>query len=60
MPMVGHGEGNGFEDDAFAALALPEGGEHARIILVGGEHLVAGFEVDAVLRDFRAIRWSCG
>ena len=45
-----HGEGDGFEHDAFAALALGEGGEHARIVLVGGEDLVAALEIDAVLR----------
>ena len=48
----GDREGNGFEPDAVAALALSEGREHAGVVLIGGEDFVAGFEVEAELGDF--------
>jgi hypothetical protein len=46
----GNGKRNQLEDDSFAAHALLEGLDHARIVLVGGEDFVAGLQVDAVLR----------
>ena len=38
---------NQLELEVFAFLALPQGGEHARVILRGGENFVARFEVHA-------------
>ncbi len=54
-----HRKGNRLEHDAFAALALAEGGEHARIVLIGGQDFVAAMQVDAVLRIFQRLRWHC-
>ncbi len=48
------------EDDPFAALALLEGREHARVILRGGEHLVAALQVVAELADLKALRGVAG
>jgi hypothetical protein len=36
---------NQLQLEVFAFLSLPQGGEHARVILRGGEDFVAGFEV---------------
>ena len=41
--------------DLLAPHALIPGGEHAAVVLLGGEHLVAGLEVDAVLRDLQRL-----
>jgi hypothetical protein len=46
-----HGEIDAGDLDAFAARPLIPGREHAAVVLLGGQHLVAGLEVDAVLRD---------
>ena len=39
---------NQLQFEVFAFLALPQGGEHARVILSGGENFVAGFEIHPV------------
>ena len=44
------------EHDAVAALALQPSGDHARIILVGGDHFVAGFQIQAELYDLERLR----
>jgi hypothetical protein len=40
------GEGDGAYDDAFPPLALAQRGQRARIVLIGGEHLVARPQVE--------------
>jgi len=49
----GNSEVHLLEYDFFAALALLPGGDHAGIVLRGGEDLVAGSEVDAKLGDLQ-------
>ena len=36
-----------------AAFALPPGRQHARVILIGRQHFIAGFQVQAELADFQ-------
>src|SRR6266852_3180106 len=40
-----HRKRDGLEHDSLAPLALPKGVEHARIILIGGQHLVATLQI---------------
>ena len=55
-----HREGHRHQLDAVAPLPLAEGHQHARIILVGGQDLVAGLEVDAVLHDLVGLAGVAG
>ena len=55
----GTGKRDGVELDALAAFALPPGSEHARIVLIGGEHFVAGLEVEPEDADLERLRWRC-
>ena len=48
-----HGKRNRLEHDPLAPLALPECGQHARVVLIGGEDFVAALQVDSVLRVFQ-------
>ena len=41
---------------AFSLLTLPQRGQHARIILGGGENFVAGLEVHASQQDLERLR----
>jgi hypothetical protein len=41
--------------DLVAPRALVPGGEHAAVILLGGEHLVARLEVEAVLGNLQRL-----
>src|SRR5262245_40711234 len=50
-----NGDGDFFDDDPFAPLALPPRGEHSRIILVGGQNLVARFQIHSELADFQRL-----
>src|SRR5262249_45017562 len=47
--------GDFFDDDAFAPLALPPRGEHSRVILVGRQNLVARFQIQSELADFQSL-----
>ena len=60
--MLGGGTGNEmvFSTIPFAALALAKSGQHARIILIGGQHLVARLQIDPVLRDFQRFAGVAG
>src|SRR5262245_622370 len=42
-------DGDFFDDDTFAPLALPPRGEHSRVILGGGQNLVTRFRDDSEL-----------
>ena len=46
--------------DPVAAHALFPGVEHAPVVLVGGDHLVAGAEIDAELRDLQGLAGVAG
>src|SRR5262245_36500646 len=50
-----NGDGDFFDDDPFAPLALPPRGEHSRVILVGGQNLVARFQIQPELADFQRL-----
>ena len=50
-----HRERDLLQHDPVALLALLPGVEHAAVVLVGGEHLVAGREVEAELRDLQRL-----
>ena len=47
--------GDFFDDDPFAPLALPPRGEHSRVILVGGQNFVARFQIQSELADFQSL-----
>ena len=51
-----NGDGDPPQHDSLAAGTLAERVEHARVILVGREHLVAGLKVQAELADLQALR----
>src|SRR5262249_9105800 len=40
-------DGDFFDDDALAPFALPPRGEHSRVILVGRQNFVAGFQIES-------------
>src|SRR5262245_28841538 len=48
-------DGDFFDDYAFAPLALPPRGEHSRVILVGCQNFVAGFQIKSELADLKSI-----
>src|SRR5271157_3210466 len=45
-------KGNSFEDDSVSPLPLEPGSQHARVILIGGQNLVATFQIQPQLADF--------
>jgi hypothetical protein len=51
-----HGERDLPDDDAFAARALIPRGQHAAVVLVRRQHLVAGLHLDAELADLERFR----
>ena len=55
-----HRERDLLERDAVAAGALIPGVEHAPVVLVGGDDLVAGLEVDSELRDLQRFAGVAG
>jgi hypothetical protein len=48
-------EGDRLQDDAVAALALAPGGEHARVVVRGGEDLVARLQVEPELHGLERL-----
>jgi hypothetical protein len=51
----GVGKETGLQHDPVAALALPPRGDHARIILIGGQDFVAGFRSRPSWHDFQPL-----
>src|SRR5215468_7286286 len=49
------GDGDFFDDNPFAPLALPPRGKHSRIILVGRQNLVARFQIHSELANFQSL-----
>ena len=47
---------NEFQFKVFAFLALPQSGEHARVILRGRENFIAGFEIHAHEQNLERLR----
>src|SRR2546427_7997637 len=50
-----HGEADLLQHDAFAALSLVPRREHPRVVLIGGQHLVAPLQRDAELDDLERL-----
>jgi hypothetical protein len=51
----GDRQGEGAQDDPLPSLTLPEGGQHPRIVLIGGHHLVPAGEREAALQDLQGL-----
>src|SRR5437016_918217 len=50
-----HGKLDLLQNDAVAAFTLQPGGDHPRIVLVGGDDFIARFQVQAKLDDFERL-----